>query len=359
MDYRICPILAKQAENFKEFMNPALADPRKMAGYAYYIAITPENGFLGMLVADPKKVDPEILSVAVSPRYEGRGIATDLVHFAVENILGLFPEEDLDVPNRFLVEAPLDEKNGKALTRVLEKNGFQMENGGYYRVPVGDLKKNKFLHEKSVEEKIKEEKASGTLVSLADLPRTTLKEFIAEVSLKQDLIPGLIVDELDEDLSYFELSPAGEVTACILFCKENQKVIRNLWLYQSPKNGLAGSSLMMVLSAAATAASYKYMDNVELSFLTSNDTSDKLLKKIFPDAKSDGVFLFAELDFEDALREIGKARLYSQPGFCPVENASLVCTHCKYRRSNVLECDKYLQKPSGVLDGGECPYFED
>ena len=205
------------------------------------------------------------------------------------------------------------------------------------------------------EKYIKEER----ILPLKKVPKVKLKEFSYNLSEKEDLIPGIRPELLDEDVSILGLDAKGNINSCILFLKAETWNLQNTLVYQSHQGDISGAEIVYLLAASAMAIRQKFKSRVELSFLTTNEKAEKLIQRLFPTAKSNGKYLFYELDFEDALTLAGEERFHSEPAFGLHEISSMVCKDCRHcMKDRVLECDRYLQKPDGVLEGGDCPDFD-
>ncbi len=360
MEYRICAITSQQALSFRQFMLPSVAASLEYPDYAFYLAISDKTP-LGLLVADPKKADPEILSIGVAPEYTRQGIGTALINYAVGDLLSLYDQEELEEPNRFLASFPVSGEAEGAVSKVLQKAGFELsESGSFYEVTALQLKNCESLNLPAVKEKTKERLDKGNIVSLKEVPGKALKEFSYTLSEMEDQVPGIDPSALEEEVSYFAMDPEGEhISSCILFAKEEKGVLSNTFVYQSPRNDLSKSELIYLLAASSETILRKYGNQVTLSFLTVNEISEKLIRKLFPEAKEDGKYMVFELDFDEAFRILGEERFHSDLAFDQFSLENMACRDCKHcQKDSILECGKYLQKPDGVLNGGECPLFE-
>ena len=363
MDYQIFSITSEQALSFRRFMLPTVANSLQFPEYAFYLAVAEEGTKqipLGILVADPKKYDPEILSIGVGKEYTRQGIGTALLRYGVEDLITLYRPEELEEPNHFLADFPVSEEREKAIAGVFEKAGFTLSGeGNFYEVTKQMLQQSEVLLQPSVKDKTEKFRKQERILSLKEVPKQKLKEFSYFLSEKEKLIPGILPELLDEDVSFLALDQEGNVTSCILFAKEDKGVLTNTFVYQSPRDDLSKSELIYLLAAAAGAVEEKFGEKVTLSFLTTGETSEKLLRKLFPEAKKDGAFLVYELDFDEAFRILGEERFHSDLAFDQFSLENMACRDCKHcQKNSTLECGKYLQKPDGVLNGGECPLFE-
>ena len=55
--------------------------------------------------------------------------------------------------------------------------------------------------------------------------------------------------------------------------------------------------------------------------------------------------------------QLQRERMTGDLGMKLLSEENMVCINCRHCEGDVLSCGLYLQKPDGVLDGGECPHF--
>ena len=339
-----------QAREFKDFIMPAVLEDDRFDKYTFYAGIEDER-LCGILVCDPVITAPEILSVGVSNEYTGRHIATELINYAIIDIISSYSEEELSFPNRIGAMVMVGDTDVSAICHILDNCGFVLANeDSYYEVTGDMLRDNKYIDSPMVTKKMKDME----FVALKDINGRMLKVFLNELYNKVNM-KNIDINELDGDVSYFGVVD-GKIVSCILFAKESEGYIYNQYLYQSPEIGLS-ERLIYLIAKSAEAVREKYPEDITLSFLTLNETSEKLIKKIFDGARKTGALRNYEFAFgydENAI----DVRMSEDLSFEPVTEKNMVCCGCKFTSGNVLECKRFVQKPDDVLDGGECRLFE-
>ncbi len=339
----------------REFILPWIAERKNFGDYTCCAAYTDEQ-IAGLLIADPKIYEPEILSIGVSPEYEGKGIGTALVEFAVYTLLAEYDDNEAETDNCIIANIYHTPENMAAIKKVFEKCGFTAdEKGRFKETTVKKLKDNPIVQNQDVIKKLESAEGKKGFCSLKDADRNLVRAF-GNYLAKNEIFPGIDPEELDEDITMFGIND-GEIMACILFGKENDGVIQNMFLYNKDTDLTSSKNVLYLLTASSCAILKKYPESVRLSFFTGNATAQRLVEKIFPDAESKEEHVRFELPLADL---IGNAddRFTDDIGFTPVENASMVCKNCKYCTESVISCQKFHQKPDGVMDGGECRFFD-
>ncbi|WP_044936934.1 GNAT family N-acetyltransferase [Pseudobutyrivibrio sp. LB2011] len=356
MNFDIKTISSKQAESLGEYIFPPVLGSQGFSDYGFYIAIQ-DKELLGMAVIDPKPDMIEVLSLAVNPKYEGQGVATDLLRGALEKTMTLY-DSDMAMDTIFYATFSSEFKCSAALAKILEKLGFeQFDTGAFQTVTVKQLKESENLNIPSVKEKVNKRIASNRIVPLKEMSKKSVSDFLYDLSEKKEVVDRLNSDNLDEDISLFTVDD-GKITACILFEEMQEDIIQNVLVYQVPRNDIKKVELMYLLSAAASAIAEKYPADVEVSFLAANEASDKLLDNLFDSTKDSGKQLIYAMDFEAAMVMQGEERFHSDLHFQGITLENMVCKSCKHCQDSILECAKFYQKPDRVLDGEECSYFE-
>ena len=334
------------------FILPQVASSREFDTYVCYAAIANER-LAGVLVCDPVRFEPEILSIAVSPEFQGRGIATALLEYAIYDIASEADDHDSEAGYRFV--ATVSGKAGSigAIKRVFEKNGFDAENeGAFYELEIADLEGNTYIQNPKYE-------GSGNDIvfrSLRETDRKLVRSF-GEKLLSRSLVEEFSADELEEDLSVFGIKN-GEIVSCLLFAKESEGVIQNYFLYNQGRKGAIGDKdLLRLFNLSAGNAMNKYPSDIRLSFWVGNTTISNMFGRIFPFAKAAEEAVDYELAFSDIVSDPDDR--FTDGLHLPMyDNSKMVCADCIHCSSSVIECAKYLQKPDGVLEGGECSLKE-
>ncbi len=330
------------------FILPQVAMSREFEAYVCYAAIA-DNRLAGILVADPAKFEPEILSIAVSPEYEGNGIASALLEYALYDMAAEYGDHDFETDNRFVANISAKVGNAGAIRRVLEKNGFELLSEGVFcEVEIVDIEGNRYIQNPKYSGNSKD----TVFLSLKETDRKLVKSF-ADKLIRKSLIEEFSAAALDEDLSVFGIKNGG-IVSCLLFAKESQGVVQNYFLYNTGADSAAGDKdLLRLFNLSAFNAMNKFSSDIRLSFWVGNKAVRKMFDKIFPDAKLAEEALSFELPFaklatdpEDRFTDDLVLDLY--------DNANMVCADCKFCSRSVIACDKYIQKPDGVLEGGGC-----
>ena len=146
---------------------------------------------------------------------------------------------------------------------------------------------------------------------------------------------------------------------CFLFAKQSQGVVQNYFLYNGDKKGAtADKDLLRLMSESTLAAMEKYPSDARLSFWIGNDTTRSLFERIFPKAEAVEEAVDLELHFSDMAAD-PEGRFTDDLSLSLLDISKMVCEGCRHCDGSVLSCDKYLQKPDRVLDGGECSLREE
>ena len=343
----------RDAFKFKQFMTPWVFQSKDKDKYIYYAAIE-NNILMGMLVMDPKEDEPEILSIAVSPDYCNRGVATGLLRNAVYRHI-LKYGDDLDLSNRFIACFPTVHENAHILKKLFSSAGFRLpEEGAFYTCKVSDIAEGKILHDQRAMKMLESGKLK--IKPLKDIEKARLN-FFGNKLVESGVFPGVSSDFFDQDVSYFKLDSDGNICSCMMFLEEEDGVLNNALAYMDPLHN-SHQDLLFVFTASAEAIEKKFPPDAVVNFLAINDTSVKLIEKLIPNAKNVESAMFFELPFEDA-PVLGVEEKYGDMEMNLVSEENMVCARCRYCQNLTTECDKYYQKPDLVLDGGSCELFEE
>ncbi len=338
------------------FILPWIAERKDFDKYTCFAAIVDER-LAGLLIADPKVYEPEILSIGVSGEYQGLGIATALLGFAVSEILKNYDEYEADTGNRIIAHVYGEPEKIAAVKRVFEKCTFDLyDEGSFYEATVDMLRNNANVQNPSVIKALESDKGKAAFKSLKDTDINMIRTF-GNYLAQNEIFPGIVHDDLDEDLSMFGIDD-GEIKCCFLFAKESDGVIQNMLLYNREQDSLSSRNLLYLLTASSCAAIRKFPVDTRISFWTGNLSTKGLVKKIFPDAVQKETHIRFEIPFSEIFADPDN-RFTDDIAFSPVENETMVCAGCKHCTGAVLSCGKYLEKPSGVLDGGGCKFFSE
>jgi hypothetical protein len=143
----------------------------------------------------------------------------------------------------------------------------------------------------------------------------------------------------------------------MLFAKESQGVVQNMFLHRNEDKGGDRMGLLRLMTKASCAALKKYPPSTKMSFYSGNGNTKGLLLKLFPDAEPKQEHVIYELPFASLL-EGSDDRHTDDLQLTMLDNDKMVCKNCRFCTDAILSCEKYLQKPDGVLDGGDCKLAE-
>ncbi len=119
MNIRFEAIGPGDAQINKEFIFPWVVNSKDFEDYFFYAAIA-DDKLAGILVADPRVYEPEILNIGISKEFEGQGIGTALLEYAIYDMLENYDEE-VDKENTFIAQVYGEPEKIKAIRRVFEK----------------------------------------------------------------------------------------------------------------------------------------------------------------------------------------------------------------------------------------------
>ena len=337
------------AKDMKSFMLPYILDGDS-DDYTYFAAVDGKR-FVGLVVADTTVVAPRILSIGISAEYQNQGIGTDLLDFAVNNIISSYDEDEMSIPNSISAWVAGEGDEYEALKRVFEKNSFLPEDEGKgFLATVDILSDSEILISGKMAAKVNSLKDKGELVPLKNINSNMLNVF-SNFLIQNELYDAIRREDLDENLTYFGVKD-GEICSCILFAKEENNRIRNNFLYQNNKK-TSRDMLLYLLAVSAFEAIKCLKPSTELIFWIDQAVTEKLITKLLPGAAVNYTAARYRLTFGD-YQNIRAERFESdQMEF--VENKNLSCGDCIYCTKDVLRCKIYSQKPSKVLDGEACP----
>ncbi len=302
MNIRMETISPKAAREAKGFILPNVISSPDFDSYSFFGALT-DGRLAGLIVSDPRIFEPVILSIGISPEYQDAGLATELLEYALLEMLRLYPAEELSIPNVFTAEVLGVKGFNKAICRVFEKCGFKpVKKGVFYEIPVSMIRDNHLIQNPSIITRLSSREGREGFAALKNIPDGRISEFSDYLS-REEVVSGIFPKELDEDISFFELKD-DEIHGCILFAKKAEGVIQNLLLYQRGGDALDRQRLLYLLTAASCAALKKHSGDTRISFHITGDVTEKILNKIFPEATPMEEAIIYELPFSDAVRLI-------------------------------------------------------
>ena len=339
---------AAQAINFPGFIRPDLLEDENFSDYVFYTA-DDERGLLGMAVVNPQINGPELLSIAVIPSALRTGVGTGLLDYAkndLEQMLGRL-ENKQDTYALFALITPEMEKK-KDLMGFLTANGFfKAEERNVYRVRIHHFLSSDLLAEAKVPR-------DQNIVPLKDITNRQLGAFVADLN-EMGRFSDFDFDIIDRDISMFALDK-DRIIGCALFTRIEDNLLDNEWVYLENAASRPGLLLSM-LKASFDEAEDLMPDLSDVTFVMENDKGEKLLQTLLSTSKA----VDRIISMTVPLYPIDPGtieRMTDDLGLRPLTEDSMPCKNCKHCEGNVLSCAIYEQKPSGVLDGGDCPHFQ-
>ena len=113
------------------FILPWVIESKDFSEYTFFAAIADER-LAGILVADKRIYEPEILSIGISPEFQGKGIGSALLEFAEYDILSAYDDDEADTDNRITAYAYGEPQTLVPVRRIFEKSGFTASEKGYF-----------------------------------------------------------------------------------------------------------------------------------------------------------------------------------------------------------------------------------
>jgi len=281
MDITYKRIDAELASEFKDYILPVVADDPDFDQYLFY-AVLDEGHLVGLLAADPRKIGPEILSIALSPAYQGKGLARELLAYTLEDMVTMYDGSEGDPENYFGATILADPECASRLSGIFLACGFKPDSEGtFYEATVGDIKSNTSLQNPDIMKYVTSAGGKRQFRPVKDVPYQEILAF-GNYMAKKNIIAGIVPDELEDDISI--LGYEGDVIKTgILFFKENNGTLQNTMLYRLKDESLP-MDLIRLLTASAMAITKNYSDDTRLSFWAGDDQTKNLILKLFPKA---------------------------------------------------------------------------
>ena len=281
MDITYKRIDAELASEFKDYILPAVAEDPDFDQYLFY-AVLDEGHLVGLLAADPRRIGPEILSIALSPEYQGKGLARELLAYTLEDMAAMYDGSEGGPENYFGATILTEPIIASRLSGVFLSCGFKPDSEGtFYEVTVGDIKGNPTLQNPSMLTYVTGADGKKKFRPLKDVPKQELLAF-GNYLANKNIIPGIVPEKLEDKISI--LGYKGDcIKTGILFYKENEGTIQNALLYRMEEETLP-ADLLHLLTSSAQEVTKNYPDNTKLSFWAGDEVTKKLILKIFPDA---------------------------------------------------------------------------
>ena len=307
----------------------------------FYAAVEESGGAVGLAAVDPIVDGPELLSIGISPDYEGKGYGSELLSFISADLFDKNSEERF-----FSASVNLSPSAWEKLDHFLVKNHFaKEEDSPVYHVTLSAAADAQIL--KAAASPLK------GILPLKEVPDQKLRIFSHTV-VQNGLFHSISRKELDEDVSLFYI-PENDVRGCVLFAPGADGFLQNTWIYIDPEySGTA--TLAHLLAEALRVVSEKYPPDTRVSFIMVEENSRALIRKVFPDIEpASEIRLYERLltGSEDA------AGRRDEPQFEEVSEKNMCCSSCAHCTGNIFACEIYARKPDAVVDGESCLYFEE
>ena len=361
MEFKIYALTAEQALELKGFMLPSIQHMPDKEKFWYFAAASQEYGFLGLVVVAPYVPEAELLSIAVSPAYTRRGIATELLSYALEKV----KEAGLSALRMTYALPPM---RWNTLDGLMKQNGFVMpeaEKNTY----VGSLLA---LQEHPILSKSLEHSNVCALQELTELEKRNL---LVNISEKGEFDPSVLKEcSLENSFVWKE---DGEIQAAFLLSSLENGQLTNLYTWlesNSPKK------LIAVMQQVLKKAVSSYPMETEIIFSCMNEASEHLVHYFLPDAEPvsvlrtywHGAIESVAIEEPEVLEskavleeneqqepDAERIAYWNDAQLCPVDDSDLYCHNCIYRtEGDLMSCKKYKVKPGEVMYGAPCKYFE-
>ena len=283
------------AREFADYILPVVAKAREFDDYMFY-AMLDEGHIAGLLVADPIRIGPEILSIGLSPAYQKKGLAKELLSYTLEDMITMYDGSEGISPNYFGATIMADRKTAGTLSRIFEQCGFKPGfEGTFYETTVGSIDESELLHNQSVLKYLSEAEGMEHFRSLKDIPQKQLLVF-GNYLVEKNISSGIIPEELEEDISIIGFNE-DKIDTAILFFKENDGTIQNALLYRV-NDGTLPTNLIRLLTKSAEIAYRKYPKDTRISFFAGDEIIRKMIIKFFPKAEPLQRMISYELPFD-------------------------------------------------------------
>lgn len=352
MELKIYSLSVEQASKLEGFMLPYVSQMPDNDRFWYFAAATPEAGFIGMVVIAPYIPEAELLSIAVSPAYTRRGVASELLNYAIEK---MYEAEIFELRMTYALP-PL---HWNAMDNLMIRNGFQMDDTEK-RSYIGTLKD---LQIHSVFAKTLN---SSNVYSIKDLSSMETRSLSVKISEDGDCDP-IVLQECNPEYS-FVWKENGEIQALFLLSDLENRTLTNLYTWlesNAPKKLIAvmQQALKKVISCCPL--------ETEVIFNCMDDVAEHLVLYFLPEAKPVSIlrsYLYSTInavdtedeedDIEEAIEIVSdrdRSDYWSDVEMLPVDDSDLYCHDCKYRTEGIMtSCIKYKMKPGNVLYGAPC-----
>jgi len=360
MELKIYSLSAEQAFKLEGFILPYVFQMPEYDKFWYFAAAS-EAGFIGLAVIAPYVPEAELLSIAVSPAYTRRGVASELLNYSIEKI------HEAEISTLRMTYA-LPANHWNALDNLMKRNGFQMD----------DTEKNTYigtLKELRAHAVLGKTLHNSNVCAIKELSSMEKRSLSVKV-LEDGEFDPVVLEECNPEYS-FVWKEGSEIQALFLLSDLENGALTNLytWLESNvPKKLIAvmQQALNKVISCCPL--------ETEIIFSCMGDAAEHLVQYFLPDAKpvsSLRTYLYStladtDLDFEESaeedddnmeetneeLSDKDRMEYWNNVEMRLVDDFGLCCHDCKYRTEGVMtSCSKYKMKPGDVLYGEACKCY--
>ena len=362
MDIKIFLLDRLQAEEFRDFILPEVLTREESKQYWYFLAVNQRKEPMGMAVVAPYLPEAELVSIGVSPVFLKKGVATELLSYAIEKV-----KEAGIVGLR--VTSALSFFQWDGIHRFFTSNGFVMlEEMNTFKGSLKELKKHPYLSET---------KDFPQVYSYGQLSDQQKRKLEMEI-IQKNLFDPVLLRECDPDSSFLWIEK--EVEGLFLLSLLEKEKITNLFTWLGSNSH---KKLLSLMQHSLRTALQVYPENTEVIFTCREKTGEKMVQYFLPNTKpvsvlrsywhpvleeeSHGMNERDTLEIEHNIMDRTEKKIpdESRRGYWedmkpqPTDDRDLVCRECRYRNADdLMVCQKYSRKPGNIIYGGKCHYFE-
>ncbi len=364
MDLKIAALKKDQLSLYRTFLiNEALERiPEKEVHILGALADGKLVGVLAFAEGEPAR----LLSIAVTPEYQRKGIGSALV----DELSGRLINAGTEGMDAFLFEE--DEQAYRELSEFLYYCGFMvLESFPDVIVSLGEVAANREFSRTEIGKKIKN---TRLLSELSELEKKKLGKLLStQAGYHYYPRKGL----LDSVSCVYE--DKGEMLGCVLMGEKQDDLELQFVFLASHYQDRAALFRMMCRSLNEARAVYG--DEKKLRILALHETAQKIVEFFFSESEGADILDRFYLPFRKSAEEVQPAvreekkpdrgdseteydgekhgAMSEDPQFRQLTNADMICRDCIYRilNSGAGRCHKYTVKPSAVVNGGKCPKY--
>ncbi len=357
MEYEIKPIDKEDVELYSGFLFGGAIEEFGSPD-VYPVGAFDEDTLIGVACVRAG-ARPALLSVAVSPDYERKGVGSSLVDYCA----GLFMDNSIPYMEAVLFGTEEEREDDEMF---LYRCGFDFVRE--YTDLLITASRALEVHEFSaLADKAESLKHISFYSDLDIIQQRTVKtaltdQMLPDFTLAPGFLPGITACFLQDD------KPVGFT----VFSKsEDALVLDYAFVSDECKSGLA---LMEMLVSSLSAIIREFGKDQPIRIIAVNEKSEKLLSHFFSEESSRQKLALYSFDFKKEKEvPVRTARVKDEPlsdpdkpvshfsfspEFVPVGNYDYVCRNCVYRlEGHAFECHKYDEKPDAAIDGGPCPKY--